>query len=151
MRNIGKENHIHLIDKLLLRLCLFCTKHSLLLRAYTPHGSYKEGQDSNPRYQIKSICPPCSPRSRMYNNPNSIFSYDSTLIILSNPNPKSISSSRKICIIGFFIVMSVNPILVESIQFIIMVQTFTFTIVECGKRDTETILIVLQINIRIIR
>ena len=87
----------------------------------------------------------------MYNNPNSIFSYDSTLIILSNPNPKSISSSRKICIIGFFIVMSVNPILVESIQFIIMVQTFTFTIVECGKRDTETILIVLQINIRIIR
>ena len=47
--------------------------------------------------------------------------------------------------------MGINPVPVEPVQFIIIVHTLALTIIECRKRDAEAILVVLQINIRIIR
>ena len=151
VRYVGKETHVHPVDTLLLLLLILGAFQSHLLGLYA-HPRPDEQPDDDCRYHhIYKICPPCGPWRGLYDDGNGILAHHHTLVMIGGFHLEQIFPSGQIGVVCLTVVVGINPVLVETLQRVVVSDALELRIVQCRERDAETILIVPQTYLRVLR
>ena len=148
MGDVGKETHVHLVGAQFLFLfhlslsgCSSGLHHALgvLVEIASQHDAQN---------QIDEPSPPREHRRRFYHHLDGSFVAVAFVAgVVGSPHSEGIVTSRQIGIAGRMVATRIDPVSVESVQFIIIMYALIFSKVESGIRDAEAVFAMFQTNL----
>lgn len=133
MGYVGKIAHVCLIHFLLLCFFLFGAAGGFFFNSYAPPTVYKCTGYSDDYQSICTSCPPGIPRSRFDDDAQLFFFSDYALVFIGDFYFEHIGSCGKVGIISFPVGVCIYPVAVNAFQLVVIVYSFVFTIIQCGK------------------
>ena len=151
MRHVGKEAHVHLVHPLFLLLLPFSLQGCGFLGPDAHPCPHKEGGDCCACQDINQVCPPRGPWCRRDEQADGVFGFHHPPVVVHDAHLEVVFPCRQVGVVGLPVVVGINPIAVEALQLVEIMHPFVLAVVKGGKGDAESVLVVLQVDVRVVR
>ena len=147
VRDVGEEAHVHPVHPLLLLLFQAGAAGGLLFGADAEQGTQEEKGEGGCQQEVEQVGPPRAPGGRIYADADGVLGLHDAPVVVGDFHVEHILSGRQVGVVGFVVVAGVYPVVVESLQVVLVVHSSVLAVVQGGEGDAEAVLVVLQVYV----